>query len=142
MHGSGSRQEECGARPQQLLVPQYRKFVQKLRDVVGLYVDPPARAIVLSVDEKRSHGGGWRPTLQQGEIATRLTLEATHAKLSLIDSKRRPLSALTLARFCLVGNQSINLAGYIVVAGRRDSLKVLNEHRNDPHELPVPRRIG
>ena len=28
------------------------KFFQKLRDVVGLYVDPPAHAIVLSVDEK------------------------------------------------------------------------------------------
>ena len=27
-------------------------FVAKLRDVVGLYVDPPAHAIVLSVDEK------------------------------------------------------------------------------------------
>jgi hypothetical protein len=26
--------------------------VQKLRDIVGLYVDPPAHAIVLSVDEK------------------------------------------------------------------------------------------
>ena len=31
-------------------------FVDKLRDVVGLYVDPPAHAIVLSLDEKRSHG--------------------------------------------------------------------------------------
>jgi hypothetical protein len=28
------------------------KFSAKLRDVVGLYVDPPAHAIVLSVDEK------------------------------------------------------------------------------------------
>jgi transposase len=28
------------------------KFVEKLRDVVGLYVDPPAHAIVLSLDEK------------------------------------------------------------------------------------------
>jgi transposase len=28
------------------------RFVDKLRDVVGLYVDPPAHAIVLSVDEK------------------------------------------------------------------------------------------
>ena len=28
------------------------KFVDKLRDVVGLYIDPPAHAIVLSVDEK------------------------------------------------------------------------------------------
>jgi len=27
-------------------------FIDKLRDVVGLYVDPPAHAIVLSVDEK------------------------------------------------------------------------------------------
>ncbi len=27
-------------------------FVDKLRDVVGLYVDPPAHAIVLSLDEK------------------------------------------------------------------------------------------
>ena len=28
------------------------KFIDKLRDVVGLYADPPAHAIVLSVDEK------------------------------------------------------------------------------------------
>lgn len=28
------------------------RFVRKLRDVVGLYLDPPARALVLSVDEK------------------------------------------------------------------------------------------
>jgi len=28
------------------------KFIDKLKDVVGLYVDPPAHAIVLSVDEK------------------------------------------------------------------------------------------
>lgn len=27
-------------------------FVPKLRDIVGLYVDPPAHAVVLSVDEK------------------------------------------------------------------------------------------
>lgn len=28
------------------------KFAEKLRDIVGLYVDPPAHAVVLSVDEK------------------------------------------------------------------------------------------
>jgi transposase len=28
------------------------RFVEKLRDVVGLYVDPPEHALVLSVDEK------------------------------------------------------------------------------------------
>ena len=32
------------------------KFAEKLKDIVGLYVDPPAHAVVLSVDEKRSHG--------------------------------------------------------------------------------------
>jgi hypothetical protein len=32
------------------------KFAEKLKDVVGLYVDPRAHAVVLSVDEKRSHG--------------------------------------------------------------------------------------
>jgi transposase len=29
-----------------------RRFAEKLRDVVGLYIDPPERALVLSVDEK------------------------------------------------------------------------------------------
>ena len=33
------------------------QFVAKLRAVVGLYVAPPAHAIVLSVDEKRSYAG-------------------------------------------------------------------------------------
>src|SRR5580658_9812390 len=33
------------------------EFVDKLRDVVGLYVDPPAHAVVLSVDEKRPNPG-------------------------------------------------------------------------------------
>jgi transposase len=50
------------------------KFVDKLRDVVGLYVDPPAHTIVLSVDEKsqiqaldRTHPG---LPLKQGRAAT------------------------------------------------------------------------
>ena len=33
------------------------KFVEKLRDVVGLYVSPPAHAIVLSFDEKSQKAG-------------------------------------------------------------------------------------
>jgi hypothetical protein len=28
------------------------KFAEKLKDIVGLYIDPPAHAVVLSVDEK------------------------------------------------------------------------------------------
>ncbi len=32
------------------------RFAEELVDVVGLYVDPPDQAVVLSIDEKRSHG--------------------------------------------------------------------------------------
>ncbi len=39
-------------RVQQFKLSNDPKFTDKLRDVVGLYVDPPAHAIVLSVDEK------------------------------------------------------------------------------------------
>jgi transposase len=39
-------------RIQQFKLSTDPRFVDKLRDVVGLYVDPPAHAIVLSVDEK------------------------------------------------------------------------------------------
>ena len=28
------------------------QFVEKVKDIVGLYLDPPDRALVLSVDEK------------------------------------------------------------------------------------------
>ena len=59
----GGAQREFGsthlARPWSATAPdapvqavQRSAFVDKLRDVVGLYVDPPAHAIVLSVDEK------------------------------------------------------------------------------------------
>jgi transposase len=39
-------------RLRQFKLSRDRQFVEKLRDVVGLYVDPPAHAVVLSVDEK------------------------------------------------------------------------------------------
>jgi hypothetical protein len=38
----------CGS----LNCPPDPQFAAKVRDIVGLYVDPPAHAIVLSVDEK------------------------------------------------------------------------------------------
>jgi hypothetical protein len=40
------------------------QFATKLRDIVGLYVDPPAHAVVLSLDEK-SHV--WMAPDLQGE---------------------------------------------------------------------------
>jgi hypothetical protein len=50
------------------------RFVDKLRDVVGLYVDPPAHAIVLSVDEKSQIQGLDRPQpglpLKKGRAGT------------------------------------------------------------------------
>ena len=33
------------------------KFAAKVRDIVGLYVDPPAHSVVLSVDEKSQNSG-------------------------------------------------------------------------------------
>jgi hypothetical protein len=33
-------------------LPGDRLFIEKVRDVVGLYLDPPERAMVLCVDEK------------------------------------------------------------------------------------------
>jgi hypothetical protein len=33
------------------------KFENKVRDVVGLYLDPPGRALVLCVDEKKADPG-------------------------------------------------------------------------------------
>lgn len=47
------------------------QFIDKLRDVVGLYVDPLAHAIVLSVDEKSQIPGARphpaRPASQEGQ---------------------------------------------------------------------------
>jgi transposase len=39
-------------RVRQFKVSTDPKFAEKVRDIVGLYVDPPAHAVVLSVDEK------------------------------------------------------------------------------------------
>ncbi len=44
-----------GLRPhrvRQFKLSNDRQFATKLRDIVGLYVDPPAHAVVLSIDEK------------------------------------------------------------------------------------------
>ena len=46
-------------RVQQFKLSNDPKFIDKLRDVVGLYVDPPAHAIVLSVDEKSQIQARW-----------------------------------------------------------------------------------
>ena len=50
-------------------------FVDKLRDIVGLYVDPPAHAVVLSVDEK-SQIHAW------GEPAGRRSMSGRNSRSS------------------------------------------------------------
>jgi hypothetical protein len=49
------------------------KFVDKLRDVVGPYLDPPAHAIVLSLDEKsqiQALDRSARPAAEEGRAGT------------------------------------------------------------------------
>jgi hypothetical protein len=41
-------------------------FVPKLRDIVGLYLNPPAHAVVLSVDEKSQIQARDRPSPSLG----------------------------------------------------------------------------
>ena len=44
-------------------------FVAKLRDVVGLYMHPPAHAVVLSVDEKSQIQGLFSRRLLGGRLS-------------------------------------------------------------------------
>jgi transposase len=74
-------------------------FVDKVRDIVGLYLAPPERALVLCVDEKRSHGE-WVAIDALGRVRLQThPLWRRQCKLSLTDRKRRPLSAPILAPF-------------------------------------------
>ena len=62
------------------------KFVQKLQDVVGLYLDPPERALVLSVDEKSQIQAleRTRPLLPLGPgIPARQTRDSRHDTTTL-----------------------------------------------------------
>ena len=73
------------------------KFVDKLRDVVGLYLDPPDKALVLSVDEKSQIQAleRTRPLLplrpgipaQQTHDYTRHGTTTLYAALSMLDGK-------------------------------------------------------
>ena len=64
------------------------EFVEKLRDIVGLYVDPPAHAVVLSVDEKsqiqaldRTKPG---PPMKKGGAGTMTHDDKRHATTTLL----------------------------------------------------------
>ena len=93
-------------------------FVDKLRDVVGLYVDPPAHAIVLSLDEKepnpgsRSHTAG--PAAEEGPARHRdARLQAPWHRdpvrcvtSSTATSSAATCSATAIRRSCASGTRS------------------------------------
>jgi hypothetical protein len=50
--GSAARRGLQPHRVRQFKLSRDPQFVPKLRDIIGLYIGPPAHAMVLSVDEK------------------------------------------------------------------------------------------
>jgi hypothetical protein len=50
--GGGSGGTACSCTARRFKLSQDPAFAAKLRDVVGLYLDPPAHSLVPSVDEK------------------------------------------------------------------------------------------
>src|SRR5271163_1306006 len=76
------------------------EFVGKLRAIVGLYVDPPAHAVVLSVDEKRSHG----VKFCQSECVATTYFGGHRCQLQIAHLKHRPLSEWILERFSYLWN--------------------------------------
>lgn len=104
------------------------KFEEKLKDVVGLYVDPPEKAIVLSVDEKSSIQALDRtqPTLplKKGRCGT-----MTH------DHKRNGTSTLFAALDVLTGK----VIGQCLKKHRhQEFLKFLNKiDKNTNKELDI-----
>ena len=65
-------------------------FVEKVRDIVSLYLDPPERAIVLSVDEKSQMQAldRTRPLLCPGQVKRRIR-DAQRHDLSIRSPRRR-----------------------------------------------------
>jgi len=41
---------------------RHPNFVEKVKDIVGLYINPPDKALVLSVDEKSQNQASTAPT--------------------------------------------------------------------------------
>lgn len=67
------------------------QFVTKLRDVVGLYVDPPAHAIVLSLDEKSQiHVRKWGQTPVSRIIGAVASRASSRRAAALPEVQRRP----------------------------------------------------
>ena len=90
------------------------QFAAKLHEIVGLYVDPPAHTVVLSIDEKRSHGGRSDP-LGQSEIAM-THLEARHVRYRSPVRNTDSHPNESWGDFRLDGAEPHELAAYITLA--------------------------
>ena len=82
------------------------KFAEKLRDIVGLYVDPPAHAIVLSVDEKsqiqaldRTQPGLPMKKGRAGTMTHDYKRRGTTTLFAALNYKKLPADRITVA-FC------------------------------------------
>jgi transposase len=77
VHGVWRRYDVQPHRVERFKLSNDPKFEEKVRDVVGLYVDPPDRALVLCVDEKSqiqaldrpSHGRPRTPSMMKTEAS-------------------------------------------------------------------------
>jgi transposase len=105
-------------------------FVGKVRDIVGLYLNPPDRAIVLCIDEKSQ-----AQALDRTQPVLPLRLEFPNARLT-ITSATGPHRCLRLWTLPLVRS----LAPAIVVIGTRSSCaSSKRSHRKFP---PVSRSMS
>ena len=118
-------------------------FVDKLRDVVGLYVDPPAHAIVLSLDEKSQIQALDRTQpglpLKKGRLGTMTHDYKRHGTTTLFAAlnvprrdRHRPLN-VALGR-------PVEGLGYTVVFSRQRAPQALREIAGGRQSGPLYRR--
>ena len=92
-------------------------FIEKVRDVVGLYLDPPERAVVLCVDEKSQ--------IHARERGRALRLGRARRGRALISGARRSQAERASAQ------RSISLADFPHVAERLAVAPAGNLRRDD-----------
>ena len=121
----------------------YRKdplFIDKVRDIVGLYLAPPERALVLCVDEKSQIQALDRPApllrMRPGQIERRTHDYARHGTTSLfaaLDTKTGALIGQTQRR-----HRSVEFRGFLDTIEQNVPPGI--GHPPDPGQLRQPTR--
>jgi hypothetical protein len=131
------------------------QFTTKLRDIIGLYVDPPAHAIVLSVDEKsqiqaldrtqpglplkRGRAGTMTHDYKRNGTTT-LFAAPRRARRKGHPRHRRPLPPSS-SRMSVISNKAQSAAIGLQVAWAKTSLPptvTASPYRDRPHGLNDP----